>query len=183
MGSAGATEDRMRHLAIGESPHGAWEERHAMMMPENHKVISTLNHLIMTCKDGREGFSKAADGVKSEALKSIFRDCARQRTDLLSELQIEVLRLGGAPGKEDPLDGVLHLGWLNLKTALSGEDEVDVVEAAERGEDIAVQHYQAALKEDMPQQVRTILQRQYNQVKQAHDRISALKREKSGQQS
>ena len=154
-----------------------------MILPENQNVISTLNHLIVTCREGQEGFSRAADGVKSEDLKTVFLDCARQRTDLLSELQIEVLRLGGAPGKSSSDEGALHRGWLNLKAALRDEQEVAVVEEAERGEDLAVQHYQAALKEDMPQQVRAILQRQYNQVKQAHDRISALKKAKSGQQS
>lgn len=154
-----------------------------MILPENRKVISTLNHLITTCREGQEGFSKAADGVKSEDLRSIFRDCARQRTDLLSELQIEVLRLGGEPGKADSLGGALHCGWLNLKAVLGGEQEVAVVEEAERGEDIVMQQYQAALQEDMPQQVRAILQRQYTQVKQAHDRISALKREKAARQS
>lgn len=154
-----------------------------MILPENQNVISTLNHLIVTCREGQEGFSRAADGVKSEDLKTVFLDCARQRTDLLSELQIEVLRLGGAPGKSSLDEGALHRGWLNLKAALRDEQEVAVVEEAERGEDLAVQHYQAALKEDMPQQVRAILQRQYNQVKQAHDRISALKKAKSGQQS
>ena len=38
----------------------------------NDEVISTLNGLIQTCKDGEEGFRDAAENVKSVSLKTSF---------------------------------------------------------------------------------------------------------------
>ncbi len=39
-------------------------------MKEEKEVISTINNLIETLKDGQEGFKQAIEGVKSPQLKS-----------------------------------------------------------------------------------------------------------------
>lgn len=147
-----------------------------MMTPENEKVVSTLNSLIVICKDGEEGFHNAGEGVKNGELKKIFQTYEQQRKLLLAELQPEVRSLGGDPDKSGSVSGAVHRGWMNLKQLLTGTNERAVVDEAERSEDIAVESYQAALKETLPPAVRTIIQRQFDQVKQAHDRISAFKK-------
>jgi uncharacterized protein (TIGR02284 family) len=50
-------------------------------------------------------------------------------------------------------------------------DEAAILEECERGEDAAKRSYGAALKKDLPMDVRTIVERQYNGVKQNHDRV------------
>jgi uncharacterized protein (TIGR02284 family) len=42
----------------------------------NEDVISTLNGLIETCKDGQEGFQSAAEGVKNSQYKQLFNEYA-----------------------------------------------------------------------------------------------------------
>ena len=66
-------------------------------MADNDKVISTLNNLIETCKDGQDGFRQAAEGVKHTELKTLFLTYAQQRAQFAGELQSEVHRLGGTP--------------------------------------------------------------------------------------
>ena len=139
-------------------------------------VISTLNNLIETCKDGQEGFRQAAEGVKNSELQTLFNTYAQQRAQFAAELQNEVLHLGGEPEKSGSTIGALHHGWINIKSALTGGDESAVISECERGEDSSVRRYEDALKGELPNDIRALVERQFAQVKEAHDRIRALER-------
>jgi len=146
-------------------------------MADNDNVISTLNNLIETCKDGQNGFQTAAEGVKRSDLKSLFAEYALQRAKFAGELQTEVTRLGGDPENTGSVAATLHRGWINIKSAVTGADENAVIAECERGEDSAVSNYQDALgDQSLPADIRSIVERQYTQVKEAHDRIRALER-------
>jgi len=146
------------------------------MAIDNDNVISTLNGLIETCKDGQEGFRQAAEGVDNSELKTLFNTYSQQRAQFAAELQNEVRRLGGDPEKTSSTAGALHRGWINIKSAVTGKDESSIIAECERGEDSAVSTYEDALKENLPADIQTLLQRQFGQVKEAHDRIRALER-------
>ena len=145
-------------------------------MADNDNIISTLNNLIETCKDGQEGFRQAAEGVKNSELKTLFGAYSTQRAQFAGELQNEVLRLGGDPEKSSSTAGALHRGWINLKSALTGEDEGAVISECERGEDSAVRNYEDALEDDLPGDIHAVVERQFAEVKAAHDRIRSLER-------
>ncbi len=146
------------------------------MATDNDNAISTLNNLIETCKDGQNGFQTAADGVKNSELKTLFHTYAQQRAQFSGELQNEVRRLGGDPEKSGSVAATLHRGWINIKSTVTGEDEGAVIAECERGEDSAVSNYQDALKENLPANVRSVVERQFAQVKEAHDRIRDLEK-------
>ena len=146
-------------------------------MADNDNVISTLNNLIETCKDGQNGFQTAAEGVKRSDLKSLFAEYALQRSKFAGELQNEVTRLGGDPENTGSVAATLHRGWINIKSAVTGADENAVIAECERGEDSAVSNYQDALNDqNLPADIRSIVERQYMQIKEAHDRVRALER-------
>ncbi|HEX8775854.1 MAG TPA: PA2169 family four-helix-bundle protein [Pyrinomonadaceae bacterium] len=147
------------------------------MATDKDNAISTLNNLIETCKDGQNGFQAAADGVKNNDLKTLFHTYSRQRAEFAGELQAEVGRLGGDAEKTGSLAASLHRGWIDIKSAVTGEDENAVISECERGEDSAVRNYEDALREqDLPADVRAIVERQFAQIKEAHDRIRSLER-------
>ena len=139
-------------------------------------AISTLNNLIETCKDGQEGFLEAAEGVKNSELKTLFLAYSQQRAQFAGVLQNEVLRMGGEPEKAGSVAAKLHRGWIDIKSAVTGEDEGAIISECERGEDSAVKNYQEALNEDLPANIRSIIEQQFTQVKEAHDHIRALER-------
>jgi len=114
--------------------------------------------------------------VKNSELKTLFGAYSTQRAQFAGELQNEVLRLGGDPEKSSSTAGALHRGWINLKSALSGEDEGAVISECERGEDSAVRNYEDALEDDLPGDIRAVVERQFADVKAAHDRIRSLER-------
>lgn len=145
-------------------------------MASNEAVISTLNNLIETCRDGQEGFKNSAENVKNSELKELFYTYSQQRAKFVGELQDEVRRLGGDPEKEGSISASLHRGWIDLKSALTGGDDDAIISEAERGEDSAVKNYREALDTDLPANVRTLVERQFNEVKEAHDRVRALEK-------
>jgi uncharacterized protein (TIGR02284 family) len=145
------------------------------MAESTQEFISTMNDLIETCKDGEEGFRNAAEAVTRNDLRSIFNEYARQRAQFGAELQTHVARLGGDPQKSGSVGGSLHRGWLNLKSAITGKDEHSILAECERGEDSAVKNYRQALDKDLPSDLRSVVESQYQQILDAHNRVKALR--------
>jgi uncharacterized protein (TIGR02284 family) len=113
-------------------------------------------------------------------LSSLFHNYSQQRAQFAGELQSEVRHLGGDPEKTGSVAASLHRGWINIKSVVTGEDEASVIAECERGEDSAVSNYEDALKENLPANVRSVVERQFTQVKEAHDRIRSLKHATGG---
>lgn len=143
--------------------------------PSNDEVISTLNGLIETCRDGQEGFKQAAEGVERSDLKSLFYEFSQQRARFTGDLQTLVQTLGGDPENAGSFAGMLHRGWINIKSAVTGKDEGSILEECERGEDSAKNAYKEALEQALPSHIRESVQTQYTSVQAAHDRIKALR--------
>jgi uncharacterized protein (TIGR02284 family) len=138
------------------------------------KIISTLNNLIETAKDGEQGFRTAAEGVQNTQLKSRFTEFSRERAEIVRELQDAVVRLGGQPEQAGSVSGSLHRGWMNIRTVVSSNDEGAIVSEAERGEDVAKRVFEEALREELPTEVRSVVERAYEKVKAAHDRVREI---------
>lgn len=150
-----------------------WREQ--QMANSTNDFTSWMNDLIETCKDGEKGFREAADGVKNNSMRTVLNEYARQRAQFASELQNKVQKLGGDPATSGSASGALHRGWINLKSALTGKDDHAILAECERGEDAAVQNYQKVLSEDLPSDLRSVIEAQYRQVLEAHSRIRSLR--------
>ena len=141
----------------------------------NDDVISTINGLIQTCKDGQEGFQESAEAVQDSQLKSIFYELGQQRAQFTGELQGLVRELGGDPENSGSFSGAIHRGWINLKSAVTGQDDGAILNEAERGEDVAKSAYKSALEQNLPANVASVVQEQYAAVQAAHDQVKALR--------
>lgn len=143
---------------------------------DTERVISILNGLIETVKDGEQGFTTAADGLKDPQVKSLFQQYSRQRAEMARELQAEVRRLGGDPEKSGSVAGSLHRGWINIKSTVTGADDNAIVAEAERGEDSAKKAYEDALQQPLLPQTLALLREQSMKVHDAHDRVRSLEK-------
>ena len=143
---------------------------------EQKEIISTVNRLIETSKDGEEGFRQAAEAVKDRELKSLFREFSQQRARFAAELQSEARHLGESkPETESSTAGALHRAWINLKSAMTSGDDHAILAECERGEDSAVREYEEALKTNLPAPLREIISRQYREIQSAHNSIKQLR--------
>ncbi|HVF42583.1 MAG TPA: PA2169 family four-helix-bundle protein [Pyrinomonadaceae bacterium] len=145
-------------------------------MASTEQAVSTLNSLIETCRDSQEGFKTAAEGVNNPELAEFFRAYSRQRAGFAGELQDEVRRLGGEPDTTGSVTASLHRGWMGLRAALTGGDEASILAECERGEEAAMSNYRAAFNVDLPANVRQMVERQFAEIKEAHNRIRNLDR-------
>ncbi|MFN0277615.1 MAG: ferritin-like domain-containing protein [Pyrinomonadaceae bacterium] len=141
----------------------------------NDDVISTLNGLIQTCRDGQDGFKEAAEGVERSDLKSLFYEYSQQRSEFAGVLQGLVRSLGGDPETEASFSGALHRGWIDIKSAVTGRDEHAILNECERGEDSALAAYRDALKMSIPANVSDVVREQSQAVQAAHNRIKELR--------
>ena len=142
----------------------------------NQRVIAALNTLVETCKDGEQGYRAAAGALRNPDLRRLFTMYAAERAQFAAELSSIIRQLGGEPEISGSVAAALHRGWTNIRSAVAGRSQRAVIAEAERAEDVAKQAYQHALGEDLPPDVRAIVDRQYARVREAHDRIRTMER-------
>jgi uncharacterized protein (TIGR02284 family) len=147
---------------------------HFMAM-SNDDIVDTLNDLIETSKDGEYGFNACAKHTASEELREVFHERAQECRVAAEELQPYVTQYGGKPDQRGSASGALHRGWVAVRGSLAGYSDKAMLEECERGEDAALARYRKALKDDLPEQLRALIQRQELGVQRNHDQIKALR--------
>ncbi|QKZ03249.1 MULTISPECIES: PA2169 family four-helix-bundle protein [Pseudomonas] len=145
------------------------------MSNPNKEVISVLNDLIETSKDGQKGFQTCAEDIKNAELKALFVKHAQECGEAAAELQREVRALGGDPEDSTSVAGDLHRRWVDVKSLFTGKDEEAVLNEAERGEDHAIKAYKEALAKPLPANIYAIVERQFHGVQRNHDQVKALR--------
>jgi uncharacterized protein (TIGR02284 family) len=133
-----------------------------------------LNHLIETCKDAERGFRHLAQHASNPALKSLFLDLASQRARFSAELLPHAQRLGGPREADGTTAGALHRTWIDLRAALSRNDQTAVVREAERGEQFSLGVFKDAIEGLLPPTVRDVVASQYAELQQTTIRLRAL---------
>ncbi|PCE22468.1 aldehyde dehydrogenase [Paraburkholderia acidicola] len=138
-------------------------------------IVEVLNDLVETSKDGERGFRKAAEDAHDAQLKTLFVDRADDCASGARELQDVVLKLGGKPESGGSIGGALRRGWVDVKSAVGGRSDHAILADCEKGEDVAKKQYSDALESELPADVRTVVERQFQGVLQTHDRIRDLR--------
>ena len=135
---------------------------------------AVLNHLIETCKDAERGFRHVAAHATNPEVKSLFLDIASQRGGFAADLLPHAQRLGGARDAEGTAGAALHRTWIDLRSALTRDDQVAVVEEAERGEHFSLGVYKDALEGMLPPTVRELVESQYEELRRTGGRLRGL---------
>ena len=139
-----------------------------------HTERAVLNQLIETCRDGERGFLYATNYVNDPLVKAIFTEAASQRQRFAADLLPHAERVGGANESDGTTTAALHRGWMTIKDTLSGHDPQAIIREAERGEEAALAAYKDALEGMLPPITRDVIERQYADVRQTHDRIQTF---------
>lgn len=142
---------------------------------DHDDTIDTLNALVETCKDGEYGFRSCAEHAEAAGLRQALNTYADECRESARELQALVVELGGKAEDGGTASGAMHRGWVAVKSAMTGRSDVAMLEEAERGEDVALERYRDALKEDLPANVKSVVQRQYEGAKRNHDEVRNMR--------
>jgi len=147
------------------------------MFDKDNDGLAVLRTLTDTLADSVNGYREAAQHVDSAEFRQMFTELGDERSQVLSDLEAELTRMGGSPADRDGTTlGTLHQRWLDLKASIAGNDDKAVINEVERGEDYLKGKFQAAMKSDaLEGDARGIVERAFASVREGHDRVSALK--------
>ena len=134
-----------------------------------------VHNVISTCRDAEQGFRGAAQAVNEPAIKEIFQQYSAQRAQFAVELQGAVKALGFEPTDPQGHGGMLHASWISLKSMVTGHDVHGILVEAERAEDWSLKTYRTALGTTLPPEIGSIIQKQFEEVQEAHNRIRSLR--------
>ena len=144
-------------------------------MNEDHD-IDILNSLITTTIDSAHGFEHSAEHADAGRFRELFGEFAEERREVVARLQEQVRALGGTPNDDGSLNGDLHRRWIDLRDAIAGGGDKEVIEEVERGEDYLKSKYDAALADgELSRTALEAIRAAYQSVRAGHDRASQLK--------
>jgi uncharacterized protein (TIGR02284 family) len=147
----------------------------------NDHDVDVLNSLITTTIDSAHGFEHSAEHAEAGRFRELFREFGRERRQVVSALQQAVRSMGGTPNDDGSLKADLHRRWIDLRDAIAGGGDKEVVEEVERGEDYLKSKYEAALADgDLSEAALAAIRTAYQSVRAGHDRASQLKHNMEG---
>lgn len=149
---------------------------HEEAKEHNHeKLVDNLQELLEKNLDAEKGFTKAMKDAENPRLKSFLQQQAVQRGRFTTELSQEIRNLNEEPKDSGSFTGDLHRTWIDIKSALSGNDDEAVLEECIRGEKASWDEYQDKLKEEnFPPHISTVIQKQASEIHSTLNRVKTL---------
>ena len=139
------------------------------------RIIATLNGLIEASKDGEKGFALAAKDTREPELTRVFSDGEKASRAAAAELQDQVRLLGGTAEQDGSMKAAAHRGWMSVKSMLVSRDESAILEECERGESYVRARYADALKLELPEPLRSLVERHNGAIVDRHYRVLDLR--------
>ncbi|MBI1280512.1 MAG: PA2169 family four-helix-bundle protein [Anaerolineaceae bacterium] len=138
-------------------------------------LIQLLNGLILVCHDAHDGYMQAADSITSSAYKTMFAEYALERSRFAAQLANVILDHGGDPDDDGHAMSMFSRGWTNIKPVLMGGDYGAIFAECERSEGIAKNAYERVLGKQIATDAYVVVNHQFKQIEEAHDRIRNLR--------
>ena len=147
--------------------------------PHAEPIALALNPCIEACSDGEKGYAAAAADAASTDLKILLQGYSDQRAAFVLQLQQLMRSHGAFPESHGSISGTMHRGWVDVRLALGGRNDFVVLEECARGDRAALHTYERALSgklEQMPHEMRMVVQGQYGSIRAGLDEIEGRMR-------
>ena len=149
-----------------------------MSLPDE-AVITLLRELMEISKDGEQGYKDASDDIKDKDMSIILFEFSVQRGEFVNKLRETIHRLGGATEFTGSVLGILHRRWMDVKFAVAGSDPSSVLSECLRGDKAALNKYEIQLDRVLPDNIRSVIENQYEIVKFNFDSVTKKKKKHS----
>ena len=137
-------------------------------MSYSEEISNKLNELLVKNYDAEKGYLNAMSNVDDKNLKIFFKRRASERSQFAKELRTEILRYGETPEDSGTFKGAVHRNWMSLKSALSSNNEEEIIEEAIRGEEKSLKEYDQIMKENnLPPTIDELIFRHRNAIQAA----------------
>lgn len=141
------------------------------------KIIKKdLNNVLNICKDGAEGYNKAAEAIEDSETSTVFRRLSQQRKLFAEDLKNDVRDLGFELNDSGTVPGFFHRNWMDIKSKLTGHDPSKIIDTAKTGEHKALETYDDAINnEKMPEYIKEKLKGQREMIRGAINQLESFK--------
>ncbi|HEU4553703.1 MAG TPA: PA2169 family four-helix-bundle protein [Chitinophaga sp.] len=146
-------------------------------MQQNEKLAEVLRDLVQINNDRIEGYTKASGQTDDPDLKALFQRMIDESRTYVSQLNQELLQLGGNLETGTTVSGKIYRTWMDVKATFTGHDRHSILASCEYGEDAAQRAYEEALRTDepMPYSVRELIANQKGALRTSHDTIKTYR--------
>jgi len=144
---------------------------------ETDKTINVLNKLVGINNDRIEGYQTASGETDEPDLKALFLQFSLISEKCKQELSSEIFRLGGTPTEETKISGKIYRTWMDIKSSVTGNDRISLLNSCEFGEEHAVETYEEVLKDDLEylsEEQITMVSSQFALIKADHTRLKSI---------
>ncbi|GAB3308756.1 PA2169 family four-helix-bundle protein [Hymenobacter humi] len=153
------------------------------MATTTETTARAYNDLVEINKTGAKGYQEAAEGVSNPQLKSELSRLSQQRAKFASELTQRASQYGLSIQNDNTVEGLLtdaaaavHHGWINLKSAITGQNDSAILGECETGDSVALKAYETALQStNLPTEAKSLIEQQHSQVLQAKNWVTQQK--------
>ena len=111
-------------------------------------TVDILTDILKLHNDRIRGYELAAGDTDFIDLKALFVGYAEQSRKMMANLTASIERAGGTVPETATFLGQIHKAWMELKTAISSNDRLSILNSVEQGENAIVDAYKEAVKED-----------------------------------
>lgn len=134
------------------------------MVANVRDLASVLNRLIQVSKDSQDEFREAGMLAHEPDVRVSLLSLSQQRLLFVSDLQQIVEAFQQDAVTRGTWGGALHRRWTGLRAMIATQADDVLLGECERSEELVLRAYDDALGEDLPLEVRSILQRQRDLV-------------------
>lgn len=142
-------------------------------MSTNSATTTVVNELIEVHNEREAGYKKAAELTQNSEAKALFENYASQSAGFAAQL-LPYTEEGREEIGKGPLSALFR-GWASLKATITANDTKAIYAWCETGEDAAIKLIENAIRNGIPTQIQTLVQKQFTEVKEAHGHIKALR--------
>jgi uncharacterized protein (TIGR02284 family) len=142
---------------------------------KDNKIIAALNDLIEVSKDGEKEMMRAADDAREPDLGRAVSDAGAADRTAGAELQDQVRLLGCTAEQEGSFRAAARRSWTSARAMVISRDDAAIVEECERSQGNVRALYADALDLELPQPLRSIVERHHRVIVDTHYRLLDLR--------
>jgi uncharacterized protein (TIGR02284 family) len=116
----------------------------------NPRAIDVIEHLLVVCQDGVDGYRRAAEDVPRGPVKDFLASASAKREELASVLTNALVALGHKPRHHGSVTAAAHRRWLDAVAAVGRGSPEGVLAECRRGEQQSLGAFAAALGAELP---------------------------------
>ena len=142
------------------------------------KAIDAFNSLIVINNDRIKGYKTASREIKEPELKQFFIDLSETSVTCRNELIDKVEFLGGVVDEGTKTSGKFFRAWMEIKSALTGNDISTIARLCQYGENVALDTYKNVLIQEVHEirfAEQNLLNKQYALLKGDYEKLKLIR--------